>query len=77
MKSWYQLWVLLGMFGVMFIVSFLLDRHFKIPEDMDVYTLSDSHGNKVKIFVKKLASTEEREKILSEKLHELFLQQTS
>lgn len=74
MKDLHEFFILLSLIPVMLIIRWWLDRHFKIPDDTDVYTLSDTHGNRIKIFVKKLATAEEREKIVAEKLRELFRQ---
>lgn len=75
MKDLQELFILLGMFAVMFLIGWLMERHFKTPDDSDAYTLSDDQGNAIKFLVKKQATTEEREKIFSEKFRELIQQQ--
>lgn len=74
MKDLHEFLILLSLIPIMLVIRWLLDRHFKVPDDTDVYTLSDGQGNRVKILVRKRATAEEREKILAEKLRELFQQ---
>ncbi|MRW90207.1 hypothetical protein GJ699_09445 [Duganella sp. FT80W] len=72
MKDLDQLFILLGMGAVMAAFHWLIDRRTKAPDDTDVFTLSDSQGNLVKILLNRQATREEREKILNEKIREIL-----
>lgn len=76
MKDLHEFLILLSLIPIMLVIRWLFDRHFKVPDDTDVYTLSDERGNRVKILVKKLATAKEREEILAERLRELFQQRS-
>ncbi|MYM69483.1 hypothetical protein GTP45_21950 [Pseudoduganella sp. FT55W] len=75
MKDLQELLILLGIAPFMLVVTWLMDRHFKIPDDSNAYTLSDDQRHAIKFLVKKQATAAEREKIFNEKFRELIQQQ--
>ena len=73
----HELWILCALVPVQAFIGYLIKRYYESPNAMDTYILSDSNGHKIKFKMKRHASDQEHEDIISEKLRELQQLQTA
>lgn len=61
--------------ALLVIVQRLISKLLERTNNLDVYTLSDKKGHKIKVVLKKRASAEERANIINRKVQELVQQE--
>lgn len=71
-----ELAIVVGMAPVMVLIRLLIQRLSK-GSAFNIYTLSDSKGNKVDVVLPRHASAEEQVRIINEKVRELTERQSA